>query len=77
MHDLLTRQEQLAADQEMESQAEANTPSAEERGPGEAMQGAAVVVPPASILGKRGHSVYEGLSGCEVGGFRKKSVIIA
>ncbi|KAI1902883.1 hypothetical protein AGOR_G00020890 [Albula goreensis] len=78
MYDLSARQEQAAADRGIE-----NPPPVEGeiRVPPREREMAEAQVPPspgdttgalrASILGKRHHSLYEGLNGCDVGAFRK------
>ncbi|KAJ8343006.1 hypothetical protein SKAU_G00329340 [Synaphobranchus kaupii] len=65
MHDLCSRQEE-SAEGAMENPA--GKEREEVRGPTAADPAGALR---ASVLGKRHHSLYEGLNGCEVGGFRK------
>ncbi|KAG7483734.1 hypothetical protein MATL_G00041510 [Megalops atlanticus] len=84
MHDLRARPEQCAAAGEMENQAgtaEAPLPPREREEEGQSpiaadpaagvTAGTGIAALRASILGKRHHSLYEGLNGCEVGGFHK------
>ncbi|KAG5844373.1 hypothetical protein ANANG_G00161820 [Anguilla anguilla] len=65
MHDLCARQEE-SADGAMENPA--GGAEAEQRGPAAADPAGP---PRASVLGKRHHSLYEGLNGCEAGGFAR------
>lgn len=85
MYDLCVRKEQFAADREMENQVEGETltpqrDKAEELNAktldtslvmSAVTQGSGIAALRTSILGKRHHSLYEGLNGCEMAGFGK------
>lgn len=73
MRDLCAGQEE-PADGAMENPAGTEAPAtqgerAEQRGPAAAGDPVGPLKP--SVLGKRHHSLYEGLNGCDVGAFRK------